>query len=111
MPSNVIESVNHLHPGADDAFRQPPTLELESSIDLNGRPSVERLTVEGNTLFVRSLSSHRCRDWPLNVFADFRLCESIGSSFLQARCESRWIDILRLPGRGVPVERQASSTN
>jgi len=77
----------------------PHLFELESSIDLSGTPSVERLTIDGTTLRVGSASSDPHREWPLGRIADFRLADSVGSSFLQASLDGRWSDVLRFPGR------------
>ena len=73
---------------------------VETDIDVTGRPNAERLTVEGEMLCVESTVSRQSRRWPLNLVADFRLDDSIGSCFLQARYDGRWIDILRIRGRG-----------
>ncbi|MGA2257547.1 MAG: ABC transporter transmembrane domain-containing protein, partial [Thermoguttaceae bacterium] len=51
-------------------------------------------------LSVRSVTSpHRCREWPLDQITEFRLNDSIGSGFLQAKIGGRWTDLLRLAGR------------
>ena len=78
----------------------PRTLLRETDIDVTGRPNAERLTVEGEMLCVESTVSRQSRRWPLNLVADFRLDDSIGSCFLQARYDGRWINILRIRGRG-----------
>jgi len=79
-----------------------PTFELDSSIDLSGNSSGERLTIDGATLRVRNNLSGRRREWPLDRIDGFRLPKSIGSCFLQARFGDRWTDVLRFPGRGNP---------
>ena len=75
-----------------------PTLTLESSIDLQGRPSAEQLIVEGAVLQVIDDSRQTRRKWQLSQVRGFRIDSLVGSCFLQAEVAGQWVDVLRRAG-------------
>ncbi|MEN6452119.1 MAG: DUF1854 domain-containing protein [Thermoguttaceae bacterium] len=82
-----------------DAEAVGPSLTLETSVDLDGRASPERLMLDGRTLVVGNGCPEKQRRWPLERLDGFRIQPTIGSCFLQGQVAGRWIDLLRRPGK------------
>lgn len=77
----------------------PPLTLLQTTIDLSGRPAPQRLALEGGCLVLRGDAPEgRYREWPLRQIRGFQIEPSLGSCFLEARIDQRWVDLLRCPG-------------
>ncbi|MGA2254505.1 MAG: DUF1854 domain-containing protein [Thermoguttaceae bacterium] len=75
---------------------------LDTSIDLEGSPCPQRLTVDERQLMVSNLVGNRRRErrreWRWEQIEAFRVGPAIGSHFLQVQVDGQWIDVLRRPG-------------
>ena len=70
----------------------------------------ERLIVDPQQLSVVNGHRQEGRQWRFDQIGGFRVEPSIGSCFLQARVDQRWVDVLRRPGSVDPaVERVGGS--
>ena len=80
-------------------------LVLQSPIDLQGNMSPEQLIIETRRLVVRGAgkSGEERRSWPLQRIQALRVEPVVGSCFLQAELDDRWVDVFRCPGN-VPAE-------
>ena len=78
---------------------------LESPIDLQGNSSPEQLVIEMRRLVVRGgeKSREERRAWPLEQIQALRVEPAVGSCFLHAELDGRWVDVFRCPGN-VPSE-------
>ena len=74
------------------------SLSLDTTIGLDGRPCPERLIVDPQQLSVVNGHRQEGRQWRFDQIGGFRVEPSIGSCFLQARVDQRWVDVLRRPG-------------
>ncbi|MCE5268068.1 MAG: ABC transporter ATP-binding protein/permease [Planctomycetaceae bacterium] len=76
-----------------------PSLTLDTSIDLEGNASHERLVVDGRSLVISNGCPKKQRQWPLDGVAGFRVLPVVGSCFLQGQIAGQWVDLLRRPGQ------------
>lgn len=74
------------------------TFLMETTVDLDGNPSTERLTANEIFLAVDDGFLKNKRRLRFDRIEEFRIEPSIGSCFLQARVQGKWIDVLRTPG-------------
>jgi ATP-binding cassette subfamily B protein len=84
----------------NDGPQGPISLSLDSSIDLAGNQSAERLVVDEKELFVlggEGLNEKR-RWWSWGQIEDLQVDLAIGSCYLQIRFGGQWVDVLRCPG-------------
>ncbi len=79
---------------------------LETTIGLDGRACPERLIVDPQQLSVVNGHRQEGRQWRFDQIGGFRVEPSIGSCFLQARVDQRWVDVLRRPGSVDPRLRE-----
>jgi ATP-binding cassette subfamily B protein len=78
---------------------------FQSPIDLQGNSAPEQLVLEARRLVVRGGEQPReeRRTWPLERIQALRVEPAVGSCYLQAEVEGRWVDVFRCPGN-VPAE-------
>jgi ATP-binding cassette subfamily B protein len=88
--------------GTDGDPAQGVSLTLETSVDLHGNASPERLVANGRTLAVGNGRPDKQRIWPLEEIDGFRIQPTVGSCFLQGRIKGDWVDLLRRPGNADP---------
>jgi ATP-binding cassette, subfamily B, bacterial len=80
------------------ARKRENLLSLETDIGLEGNPCVERIVADGRKITVTNENREKKREWLLSEVQGFRVESAVGSSFLQASLDGRWIDVLRRPG-------------
>ena len=78
---------------------------LDTSIDLEGNPCPQRLTMDRRRLMVGNLAgsprAQSQRQWHWDQIESFRADPAVGSHFLRAQVDGQWIDVLRRPGEPV----------
>jgi ATP-binding cassette, subfamily B, bacterial len=99
METNTVDNINACHAGSDTTPSDEKFLySLNTSIDLAGRACPERLDIFKNYLAVRNGAPGFPRNWRFDQVEAFRLEPTIGSCFLQAQVDKRWVDVLRISG-------------
>ena len=88
--------------GADSNTAQGVSLTLDTSVDLHGNASPERLVADRLTLVIGNGHPDKQRTWPLEEIDGFRVQPTVGSCFLQGRIAGKWVDLLRRPGNADP---------
>lgn len=73
-------------------------------VDLAGNPAPERLQIHTKGIWVDTPAGGDHRRWWFDQIKEFRLEALVGSCFLQAKVDGRWIDVMRFSG-GVDDER------